>query len=228
MAVTSCTKWSCPACTYNNWPSCTKCVLCGVNKPSDDVIPRIPVAKYRQQNTGWSKLSPSSNPPTGSVPLSQPKLTQQERNNSSILESSPTLSSTHAHGYAGQQPTKTTCKCKTKGKWTCSTCTYINWPNSGQCVMCSSNRVKGCRNEPSSIRNEGLSRLSSTRLSPSSYDSILSYASGIESEGVVDSAVHGGEIPNLFNTKARSGRNSNRGNGSSSESKKKWRSSYCT
>ena len=226
MAVTSSTKWSCPACTFNNWPSCSKCILCGINKPpSDDVIPRIPVAKYRQQNPDWSKLSCSSNPPTGSIPITQPKLTQ-DRNNSSIFDSSPTLSTSHAHGYAGQQAVKTTSKCKTKGKWTCSTCTYINWPNAGQCVMCGISRVKGSRNEPSSIRNEAIGRLSSSRSSPSSYDSILGYASGIEAESG-DTVLHGGEVPVQTNSRYRFGRNSNRGGGGG-EVKKKWKCSNCT
>jgi len=229
MAVTCSTKWPCPACTYNNWPSCSKCVLCGINKPSDDdVIPRIPVAKYRQQNPGWSKLSSSSNPPTSCIPTTQPKLTQQERNNLSTSDSSPTMSS-HAHGYTGQQLGKSTSKSKTKGKWICSTCTYVNWPNAGQCVMCRVNRFKSSRNEPSTTRNEAIDKQSSARTSPSCCDSILGYASGVEAEGG-DSALHSGELSVQSNPKPKSGRNSNRvgSGGSCNEGKKKWRCSYCT
>ena len=226
MAVTCSTKWPCPACTYNNWTSCSKCILCGRNKPSDDevdVIPRIPVAKYRQQNPGWSKLSSSSNPPTGCIPTTQPKVTQQERNNSSTCDSSPTMSS-HAHGYIGQQLGKTTSKSKTKGKWACTTCTYVNWPNAGQCVMCRVNRFKSSRNEPSTVRNETIDRQSSARTSPSSWG----YASGVEAEGG-DSTLHSGEL-SVQTTKPRSGRNSNRvgSGGSCNEGKKKWKCSYCT
>lgn len=227
MAVTCSTKWSCPTCTFNNWLSCSKCVLCGSSKPSDDddVIPRIPVAKYRQQNPGWSKLAPSSNPPTGGTAGSQPpsSILCLDLNTPSIFDSSPSVGSptSHAHGHTGQQAVKGTSKCKTKAKWACSSCTYLNWPNIGQCSMCDATHVKASRNEESS-------RLS--RSSPSSsYESILGLVSGGAVGG--DSTTVGSDVLVHHSSKARSGRNGNRGGGTGGtggEGKKKWKCQRCT
>ena len=235
MAVTCCTKWSCLTCTYNNWPSCSKCVLCGSSKPSDDdVIPRIPVAKYRQQNLGWSKLA-SSNPPTGSIATSQPpsSILCLDLNTQSIFDSSSSSSTSQIHTYShtGQQALKGSSKCKTKGKWTCSICTYLNWPNTGHCSMCGATHVKASRNEPPGLRNEESGRVSS-RFSPSSsYDSILGYASGVGAVGGASFAV-GSDASVHHSSKIKSGRNMNRAGaghgGGAGEGKKKWKCQRCT
>lgn len=122
MAVTSSSKWSCPTCTYNNWQSLPKCVLCGSSKPIDVVIPRTPVAKYRQQNSGWSKLGSGGVGPSQCLELNIP----------STVDSPP-------YGNVAQ---KSSAKCKTKGKWVCNSCTSLNWPNAGQCTSCGASRTR--------------------------------------------------------------------------------------
>lgn len=203
MAVTSSSKWSCPTCTYNNWQSWSKCVLCGSSKPIDDVIPRIPVAKYRQQNSGWSKLG-SSLMHTGGVGPSQ-----FPGNKCLELNTTPTMDISH-----GNVAQKGSSKCKTKGKWTCVSCTYLNWPNAGQCTTCGAPRTRATRNEAGRAPSR-----------PS--ESILLYASGV---GAVGGASVSGlcDVP-LHSAKAKNGRHGNRGGqGVGSGENRKWKCQHCT
>ena len=200
MAVTSTSKWSCPTCTYNNWQSWSKCVLCGSSKPIDEVIPRTPVAKYRQQNnSGWSKLS-SAHP--GGVGPSK----------CLELNTAATLDSSH-----GNVTPKGSTKCKTKGKWTCGSCTYLNWPNAGQCTTCGGPRTRAARND--TLRNEA-SRTS---------DSILLYASGVGAVGGGASVTGSCDVP-LHTTKSKNSRHGNRGGHQavSSGENRKWKCQRCT
>ena len=215
--MTSSSKWSCPTCTYNNWPSWSKCVLCGCSKPIDEVIPRTPVARYRQQNSGWSKLS-SSHP--GGV---GPSLTPGNR----CLEvnTSPGMDSSHANVSQ-----KGSAKCKTKGKWTCSSCTSLNWPNTGYCVTCGLPRTRSPRNDAATLRKEA--------------ESILLYASG---GGAVGGASEGGggscDVPlhsSSASLKSKNGRQGKGGGQGSAQGKgggqgtaasgdnKKWKCQRCT
>lgn len=206
MAVTSSSKWSCPTCTYNNWQSWAKCVLCGSSKPTDDVIPRTPVAKYRQQNSGWSKLA-SSLP--GGVGASQfPGNKCLELNTASTVESS--------HGNIAP---KGSAKCKTKGKWTCSGCTYLNWPNAGQCTTCGASRTRATRND--ALRNEA------GRTPTRSTESILLYASGVGAVGGEASVSGSCDVP-LHSVKTKNGRHGNRGGQGVGGENRKWKCQRCT
>lgn len=198
MAVTSSNKWSCPTCTYNNWQSWSQCVLCGSSKPIDQVIPRTPVAKYRQQNSGWSKLGPSS------VTTSSPTGTK----------GSEVTTLDTPHGNMAQQA-KVSSRCKTKGKWTCSNCTYLNWPNKGQCSMCGQARTKAPRNEVS-------------RAASRTSESILLYASGVGAVGGATGNIGGAcDIP-LHTGKVKGGRQNSRGQSGASVENKKWKCQRCT
>ena len=207
MAMTLSSKWACPTCTYNNWPSCSKCILCGSLKPSDDVIPRIPVAKYRQQNPGWSKLGPSG------VGASLPA-------GGKGFEVTPCSTTDPLHGNTAQQIHKGPSKCKTKGKWTCSTCTYVNWPNTGKCTMCGAVRTRMTRND-SPVRNEV------DRIPVRSTESILCYASGV---GAVGGAVVSGSGSGPCDTPLHSTKKTGRrgGQGVNGDNKKKWKCQRCT
>ncbi len=216
MAVTSSNKWVCPTCTYNNWQSWSKCVLCGSTKPIiDDVIPRTPgVAKYRQQyNPGWSKLGTSMLPGGIGAPVS-PATRSLDLNVSSTMDSS--------HINTPQQVSKGTGRCKVKGKWVCVNCTYHNWPNTGHCTMCSAPRAK-------TIRNESPPRNEIGRTSSRTSDSILRYASGVGAVGGAAVGVDGYSDVPLHSGKSRNGRHNNRGGqGVSSDNKKKWKCQKCT
>lgn len=209
MAVTSASKWSCPSCTYNNWQSWSKCVLCGSSKPTDDVIPRTPVAKYRQQNPGWSKLG-SSHPGGVGASLSPGNKCLE------LTPTSPTVESSHPNVAQ-----KGSAKCKTKGKWMCGSCTYLNWPNAGQCTICGAPRSKP-------TRNDALARNEPGRMASRSSESILLYASGV---GAVGGASASGscDVP-LHSAKAKNGRHGNRGGGQGAANgeNRKWKCQHCT
>lgn len=118
MAVTGVTKWPCPTCTYNNWLTSSKCTLCSSPRPNE-VSPQ------------WSssrKHSPSSTPTSHGGELSNAH--SPEINYKNCSSSSDTVS----HHKAS--------KCKTKAKWACTTCTYTNWANAHQCVMCGAQKSK--------------------------------------------------------------------------------------
>lgn len=205
MAVTSSSKWACPTCTFNNWQSLSKCILCGSPKPSDEVIPRMPVAKYRQQNSGWSKLSSSH--PGGGIGPSQLPGKYIEPNMPSAVDSS----SSHGSNVA----TKGSAKCKTKGKWACLSCTSLNWSNTGQCTCCGTSRLRPARNEVGRSPNR-------------SSESILLYASGAVGGASVSGSC---DLPlQQQAAKAKNGRHGNRGGqgiGGGSENRK-WKCQHCT
>lgn len=134
MAVIGISKWACPECTYHNWPSSITCVLCGSPKPSE-IIPRIPAVKFRPQiqpNVSWS-ISPSASSSYGTSGASYaPQIICPDYNHSSASHSDTGSGKSQ---YASQS----------SKKWICVACTYSNWPNANQCVMCKS--LRGC-NEP--------------------------------------------------------------------------------
>lgn len=204
--MTSSSKWACPTCTFNNWQSLSKCILCGSQKPSDEVIPRTPVAKYRQQkNSGWSKLSPSL--PGGGVGPLQPPSKHMEPNIPQAVDSSSTNSS--------NVTTKGSAKCKTKGKWACVSCTSLNWSNAGQCTCCGTPRQRSARHEIGRAPNR-------------SSESILLYASGAVGGASVSGSC---DVPfQQQAAKAKNGRHGNRGGqgiGGGAENRK-WKCQHCT
>lgn len=202
MAVTSSSKWACPTCTYNNWQSLSKCILCGSSKPVDEVIPRTPVAKYRQQNSGWAKLSSSH--PGGMGPSQAPGNKYMEPNMPSAADSS-------SHG--SNVATKVSAKCKTKGKWSCVGCTSLNWSNAGQCTSCGVPRPKPARNEAGRPPNR-------------SSESILLYASGAVGGASVSGSC---DVPLQQPAKAKNGRHGNRGGqGIGGGENRKWKCQRCT
>ncbi|XP_040576778.1 ubiquitin thioesterase Zranb1 [Lepeophtheirus salmonis] len=111
----SCKKWSCNLCTYENWKSSTKCVMCHHNKCEGNFI-----------NTSATKSGSSSlrriKSPNGDIH----KLNNQ--NNQGAMATSWEVTS-QANNNCNE-------------KWSCSLCTYSNWPRSLRCVQCLTTRVK--------------------------------------------------------------------------------------
>lgn len=127
-------KWTCPTCTFSNWPTSTKCVLCSCVRPNEVS------AQWPQQ--GGSNCHPS---------LAWSKISQCEASHSPEFNRKKALSSdgqTHTQKsyYKGT-------KCKTKAKWTCVGCTYSNWNNAHQCIMCGSPKGKTLKGESGGKNN---------------------------------------------------------------------------
>ena len=180
MAVTGLQKWPCPSCTYNNWSSSVKCVLCGCSRPNE-LTSRSSVVKYRPPVQGWSKLTHAQG--SGGACLSPEIICADFKHHQSpSITSAADLHVQHHqqppnHHHHHHKGTGHGVKCKTKGKWTCSSCTFSNWPNAGQCTMCGTMRSRGGqRNDP--IISAG-GRIETSSRSPVLSESILNYASGV-------------------------------------------------
>lgn len=221
MAVTGVIKWSCPTCTYCNWPSSVKCVLCGGPKPNE-YNGRSPLGKYRAPSSGWSKLAHSSSaggacftPEIISADFNYSNPTTVELSHQHLLHEKQQQQ--HHKGSGNHGP-----KCKTK-KWFCGSCTYSNWPNARQCTMCGAPRNKTVRNEP----------LSAARIEPNRTprsESILDYAPGVGAVGGAalnsDDNSHGRDSPlHIPRSKNNSKRSSNTDN---KVSNRKWKCQQCT
>ncbi|XP_070541181.1 ubiquitin thioesterase ZRANB1-like [Ptychodera flava] len=114
-------KWQCDYCTYLNWPSAVKCTLCRAPKPLRIIPPES------------SSIRPESGP---SSPLICAEASENENNKPGLA------------------------------KWSCRTCTYLNWPKSNKCLQCYT--PKG----GTIIANEsGSPRTGSRRQPPTSPDS---------------------------------------------------------
>ncbi|XP_015911224.1 ubiquitin thioesterase Zranb1 isoform X2 [Parasteatoda tepidariorum] len=90
-------KWTCSACTFENWPKSLKCTICLSPKQanvisqedSQDIYMIAPLISESNTNPTAQSSSASSNP---------------------------------------------------HNKWSCSSCTYLNWPRATKCTQCSSVR----------------------------------------------------------------------------------------
>ena len=234
MAVTGVQKWPCPTCTYNNWSSSIKCVLCGCSRPNE-ITSRASVVKYRTPVQGWSKLAHSQGSSgaclTTDIICADFNLPQSSLNTVDVQPH-------HHHKVSGHGG-----KCKTKGKWTCASCTFTNWPNTGQCTMCGAPRSRGgLRHDP--IISAGGRRDPSR--SPHLSESILNYASGVGG-AVGGAACHAGSLDEkaapsssqdavfIQPVAAKSKQNSRNGKRTSSHQQadninnvKKWKCHQCT
>ena len=239
MAVTGIQKWPCPTCTYNNWSSSIKCVLCGCSRPNE-ITSRASVVKYRAPVQGWSNKLAHSQGSTGAC-LTQDiicadfNLPQSSPNTMDIQPHHHHKVSGHGHGG----------KCKTKGKWTCASCTFSNWPNTGQCTMCGTPRTRGgLKHDP--IISAGGRRDQSSR-SPHLSESILNYATSGVGGAVGGAACHAGSLDEraapsssqdallIQPVAAKSKQNSRNGKRTSSQQQadninnvKKWKCHQCT
>ena len=112
MALTTTTKWDCPACTYLNWNFSAKCTLCGCPKPSD-VIPKSTIAKFKHHTQALLAVNKTSS----------------SGGNNSASGVSPAESRASASTFPSNSNSNA-------NKWLCSVCTYSNWPNATVCTMC--------------------------------------------------------------------------------------------
>ena len=99
-------KWTCSACTYENWPRSLYCVLC-----------RLPKHRSTKNGKHWEpgsgnkdslkSISPKSTRSFGNG-KPDPKTINNDKNRALLKIN----------------------------KWTCPQCTYENWPKTSKCVLC--------------------------------------------------------------------------------------------
>ena len=184
MAVTGATKWPCPTCTYSNWSTSSKCTLCGCPRPNE-------VTPFWMSSR---KHSPSSILTYGG---------ESSNAHSPEINYKNSFSSDSGAHHKGS-------KCKTKAKWMCGACTYTNWANTHQCVMCGAPKSK--------IKVE--SGAGTNRSHPIS-ESIIEYAS---SKGAVGGAcIQDDRVPQVRPSRLK--KESKNGN---SNVEKKWKCHQCT
>ncbi|KAF8767344.1 Ubiquitin thioesterase Zranb1 like protein [Argiope bruennichi] len=99
-------KWSCPTCTYMNWPRSTKCTQCATKR----------------------KTSPPPEPSNNTS-------SHDQSNNVSTDSTTACVLSDNYYNDRNKSWSRSI-------KWTCSTCTYENWPKSIKCVLCHTPRPK--------------------------------------------------------------------------------------
>lgn len=118
------------------------------------------------------------------------------------------------------------------GKWVCQTCTYSNWPNVNQCIICRTVR----RTRPFHTQGTSWQRTTEASRVPQPSDSIFDYVSHV---GAVGGAVHfiGAEnLPSVHSrdslvqpSRPKGGRNGNKAASNvENRAAKKWKCAHCT
>uniref|UniRef100_A0A671N7P8 ubiquitinyl hydrolase 1 n=1 Tax=Sinocyclocheilus anshuiensis TaxID=1608454 RepID=A0A671N7P8_9TELE len=181
-----CVKWSCEYCTYENWPTAIKCTMCRAQRPSGTIIteelfpsgaghrcdpvcndsllicpdssarPRVRPAESSEHSGKWScQVCTYLNWPRA-IRCTQCRSVRQR-----------IYSPTETPQTSGTGPPADPCeeyndrnRLHTRAQcWTCSVCSYENWPKSSRCVVCDHPRPNDAfqprePDEPSSVINE--------------------------------------------------------------------------
>lgn len=121
-------KWSCHVCTYLNWPKSAKCVQCYTTK-TNDILIDVPstqndsdkkISNLNEQLQQQLIINTQNTRSSCSSPCTVPKQEQKQQLNGEIELNEPLTQETVIESK----------------KWSCSGCTYQNWPKSQRCVMC--------------------------------------------------------------------------------------------
>ncbi|CAM4712710.1 unnamed protein product [Leuciscus chuanchicus] len=151
-----CVKWSCEYCTYENWPSAIKCTMCRAQKPSATIITADPFPGRTDPTAGhpWdpvlicpdSSARPRVRPAQSVEPsgkwscqvctfLNWPRSVRCTQCRSLRASEPPPgtgrPASDPCEEYNDRNRLNTRVQC-----WTCSGCSYENWPKSPRCVVC--------------------------------------------------------------------------------------------
>ena len=136
-------KWPCHVCTYFNWPKSLKCVQCYTprRKPTASAAAAAAVvAADAAQTTADATVetdavaSLSLSLPSMSPPSPQPAAASAAvATLPTTTPSTPTTTTTMTSNQNGSNDSTTASQLK---KWSCATCTYLNYPRSQRCVMC--------------------------------------------------------------------------------------------
>lgn len=142
-------KWSCPNCTYLNWPRSQRCVQCYTKRYEDDVVSESGIIHEHlkslniggtgsdpdlvaSNNISSSKISSYRLSPVGSINnlASSRCLTGAVSNRISPIENRSFIN-----------------------KWACNTCTYENWPKSLKCSMCGQSKEHNTDGDKNTVNN---------------------------------------------------------------------------
>ncbi|XP_054622861.1 ubiquitin thioesterase Zranb1 [Dunckerocampus dactyliophorus] len=110
-------KWACDYCTYENWPSATKCTMCRAQRSRAPIITEEPYKSSPDRDPSHEWDLPASE--GGSSLLICPDSSARPRICSASMAEIAT-------------------------KWSCHMCTYLNWPRAIRCTQCLCQRPKSC------------------------------------------------------------------------------------
>ncbi|TGZ66416.1 hypothetical protein CRM22_005351 [Opisthorchis felineus] len=134
------TKWSCPVCTYENWPASTKCTICRTPRSSaliEEEMQRLKVCPKKVDEPNVSEESEHSVACSSCTYLNKPTSFKCEQCFHVLYElaelepaaQKPVPSVSATSPGSPSLPAES-------DKWSCPQCTYENWPKSKFCVMC--------------------------------------------------------------------------------------------
>ncbi|XP_068709319.1 ubiquitin thioesterase zranb1-B-like [Montipora capricornis] len=134
-------KWACKYCTYLNWPRSPKCTLCSAPRP-----PQVITQETRKPQTFSEDI-------------------YEAASSDRIISNDPLICTPRGKNTQSPQFPEQTDRDENT-KWTCSSCTYENWPRSLHCSMCRASKLKSVKNgrhlEPGSS-NKDVSRSGSPK-----------------------------------------------------------------
>ena len=110
-------KWECEYCTYKNWPSSVKCVMCYGLKAAALIKSDGLTTDIYQLSNKISKLTTAAADPRNGRDLAH-----------SIL--------------ASENISRSSSPVEPLVKWSCSSCMHLNWPKTMRCVQCHTVRPK--------------------------------------------------------------------------------------
>ncbi|XP_075999641.1 ubiquitin thioesterase ZRANB1 isoform X2 [Genypterus blacodes] len=102
-------KWACDYCTYENWPSASKCTMCRAQRSRGPIITEEPYKISPSLDAGLEWDPPRTE--SGSSLLICPDSSARPR-------------------------VRSTCTASAASKWSCQMCTYLNWPRAIRCTQC--------------------------------------------------------------------------------------------
>jgi hypothetical protein len=122
-------KWKCLQCTYENWPSAQKCAICLTSKSTTSLRPN---SASTNNNTTFKKTNINNllnNESNNRKPKPHKKMINV------IYDEQPTPFS-----RSNEDEVNLLDQSVEIHKWSCSVCTYLNWPKSLKCVQCYSSK----------------------------------------------------------------------------------------
>lgn len=121
-------KWSCHMCTYLNWPRAIRCTQCLCQRQ---------LQQHGQHHRGHHALQPRS--PTESPQTS----------GFGCRSATTTTPTDPCEEYNDRNRLNTRAQ-----HWTCTACTYANWPNARKCVVCDHPTPNSLLAEPIELASE--------------------------------------------------------------------------
>ena len=159
-------KWICEYCTYNNWYSSIKCTLCHAPKPvqlitsptqdssSSSLVEEELTHSPRRLILPETESSAVKWPCKACTYLNWPQAAKCALCHTAKGTGPPAGDNSRGRGQPRSKTVRPTVGqqnvnndrnrtiCKSTKKWTCSSCTYENWPKAKHCVLCGSSRLK--------------------------------------------------------------------------------------